>query len=183
MHFALKLILMRMNQGIVRKLCDSAGPFILIPKRAIDLWLQEFSGSDGGEAVEDKLFQTNNLLLRIPFYQFEILRIGEPKAVVVWEGNSERALICQWIGADSAEALLEFGRSIDAKNEWMQELEIDLGEREYSIMDYQGFVEEAGPPIDVMIEPGIYRFSATYAENSSIMAIVVRYAPRLDGLV
>ena len=151
------------------------GPYILLPRRKVPEWINRMGETpEPDRGLYGQLCSDNDYLFSLPFSGSSVLRLGEGPADLFWQPGSDGGLAVQWIGADSEEALLQFAREIAAADAWEESLEISVPDQEIRIMDSCGFENDGQPKIDIELQPGLYRASATYAENERTMAVVVR---------
>lgn len=110
----------------------------------------------------------------ISFQGTQILRVAEMPDDLFWILSDSGGLIIQWVGADSLEQLVDFGRKVAEANAWQESLEFDVEDAAIRIMDSCGFEGDGQPKIDVQLAPGRYQVEAAYAENENTMATLFR---------
>ncbi|MFC0018330.1 Imm21 family immunity protein [Roseibacillus persicicus] len=149
------------------------GPFVLLPSDLFSEWVVSIGDKpEPDSGLYGEVCGTNSHMHRIRFKDRDVLRIGEDPGDLYWLPNSSGGLIIQWIAADSLEQLLEFGRFVAEQDSWTEELDIEVVSTSWRLMDSCGFDDDEQPKVDLVLERGLYRVSATYQQNDSTMATV-----------
>ena len=151
------------------------GPFILLPKCLADEWSEAMGDSpEPDSGLYGEVCRSGDFMHLIPFHGVTVVRIAELPSDLFWIPADRGGLIVQWVGADSLDDLVAFGRKVAAENEWQESLQFTVADQQIRIMDSCGFDGDGQPKIDIAIDPGVYQINAAYAEDDCTMATVFR---------
>lgn len=151
------------------------GPFVLLPLELAAEWSESIGDSpEPSSGLYGEVCGVSSLMHTISFHGVQVLRVAEEPSDIFWDPSDSGGLIIQWIGADSLEQLVEFGRKISDQAEWQERVDFDVVHAAMRLMDSCGFDEDGQPKIDIQLAPGKYLVEAAYAEDEDTMATVFR---------
>lgn len=149
------------------------GPFIFLPKRLTDEWSKAIGDNpEPDSGLYGEVCGSENFMHPISFQGSTAVRIAEEASDLFWLPTDRGGLVLQWVGADSLDDLVAFGKKVAATSEWQETLEFTISNQEMRIMDSCGFDGDDQPKIDLSIDPGEYQISATYAEDENTMSTI-----------
>jgi hypothetical protein len=151
------------------------GPFVLLPLDLTGEWSEAIGDSpEPSSGLYGEVCGEASLMHTISFGGAQVLRVAEEPSDLFWEPSDSGGLIIQWIGADSIEQLVDFGRRVTERAVWQEQVEFDVSHAAMRIMDSCGFDDDGQPKIDLQLTPGKYLVEAVYAEDADTMATIFR---------
>ena len=151
------------------------GPFVLMPKRLLDKWVESMGGVPDPEiGLYGEVCSEQSLMHVIRFEGAEIVRLAEEPSDLFWLPSELGGIVVQWMGADSAEQLLAYGEKIADEAKWDEELEFEVKESDLVLMDSCGFEGDGQPKIEISLSAGSYKIEAVYSESETVADTVFR---------
>ena len=151
------------------------GPRVMLPTSEIGLWVDKLGASP---TPDDGLYglacSVNEYCGVISPWGTPLLIFGDQPSDIFYIPDQYDGLLVRWVGADSIERLSAFAIAEASTDAWDETNEIEIVDKEMTIMDTCTYHDDDAPRIQLAMRIGTYRLCSRFAQSSDVMAIIHR---------
>ena len=159
----------------IQHVSSIGGPRVLLPTADIPRWIAELGDSPSpDEGLYGLACSVDDYCGIIRPWDCEILVFCDDPGDIYWVPSENGGLFIRWLGADSLDQLLDFGRTIADRAQWSESVKWEVRSTRCSLMDSCTCERDSELRIEIDLCPGSYRIDSKYAETEDVMTIVQR---------